>query len=350
MRSSYLRYVNVSISTFLDECDGPILDVRSPAEFQRGHIPGAISFPLFSDQERALVGTTYKHRGADEALLLGLDLVGPKMSSFIFKAREIAPKRKVRIHCWRGGQRSQSMAWLLRQGGMEVSLLHGGYKAYHQWVNEGLDLPLPFLILGGYTGSAKTQVLQKMKELGAQVLDLEGMAHHKGSAFGNLEAIDQPHTEHFANLVWEELRRLNHQRVIWLEDESKTIGSVYLYEGLYRAIRTNKLVFIERDKMERATFLAQDYGHVPIELLKHGFEKITKRLGHEKVQEAIEAINHGDLITAASIGLAYYDKTYEYGLKKRDKSTVIRVDTVGKSITETAEILIAQEKSWRKLN
>lgn len=325
----------------------PLLDVRTPDEFQKGHIPGAINLPIFSNEERAEIGTLYKQKSRDIAVRRGLEIVGPKMASFVAEADKLGTK-ELCMYCWRGGMRSGSMAWLLQTAGFTVHLLDGGYKSYRRVAIDSVANDFQFLILGGYTGTAKTHILNIMAEKGAQVVDLEGIARHKGSAFGNLEQVDQPTTEYFGNLVYEKLRRLDPSRSIWLEDESKSIGTVYLNDDLYRHIRSSHLIFVERTLEERAAFLAKDYGTLDKELLKYGFEKIKQRLGGDRLKTAFEYIENGELAKAAAIGLHYYDKTYTHGLGKRDPKAVTKLSGEGKTHEEIAQILIERTDEWTK--
>jgi len=180
-----------------------VLDTRSPSEFLAGHLPGAISFPLFSDEERARVGTLYKQVGKQAAVDEGLALVGPKMRDLVTRARAMfegqSSRRPLVVHCWRGGMRSESVDWLLRTAGMPVQRCEGGYKACQAHMRHLLGKQRPYVVLGGMTGTAKTEVLRALAQQGARVIDLEGMAKHFGSAFGNLERHPQPTTEQFAN-------------------------------------------------------------------------------------------------------------------------------------------------------
>jgi tRNA 2-selenouridine synthase len=188
--------------------DRVLIDVRSPAEFARAHIPNAHSLPLFNDEERAKVGTMYKQMSPEAALLKGLEIVGPKMSGFVKKAIKWSPDRKVIVHCWRGGKRSGSVAWLLKFAGFDVLTIEGGYKNYRQTVLQSFDNQLlkNMIILGGKTGSGKTYILKELEKRGEQIIDLEGLANHKGSAFGWIGENQQPTTEHFENLLHDALR------------------------------------------------------------------------------------------------------------------------------------------------
>ena len=192
----------------------PIIDVRSPGEFADGHIPGALNVPLFTNDERALVGTSYKEKGPDKALLLGLDIVGPKMSQIASDGKRYAgPGGTVAIHCWRGGKRSGSVGWLLSTAGLDVQLLEGGYKAYRSVVLQFFEkCPIEFIVVGGRTGSRKTAVLHELQRRGEQVVDLEGLANHKGSAFGWINESPQPTTQQFENNLYDLLSSFDPDR------------------------------------------------------------------------------------------------------------------------------------------
>ena len=182
---------NTGINNFLKlDSSIPLVDVRTPAEFAHGHICGAHNIPLFSNDERAEVGTTYKQAGREQAILLGFDLTGSKWSGFIKQALEIAPSEKIAVHCWRGGMRSGAMAWCLNLYGFDVYLLTGGYKHYRRRVLDIFAEKFDIRILGGLTGSGKTKVLHQLKALGEQVIDLEGLAGHQGSAFGSMNRLE----------------------------------------------------------------------------------------------------------------------------------------------------------------
>lgn len=340
--------MTISAELFLNSYPkGVLLDTRSPAEYEKGHLPGALCFPLFENDERAEIGTLYKRKGRDVAVMRGLEIIGPKMARMAQSAAELANGQTVYLYCWRGGMRSHSMGWLLETAGMNVQVLEGGYKAFRREVQGKLASDYPLLVLGGYTGSAKTQILQLMKKAGAQVIDLEALAQHKGSAFGNLEDEPQPHTEHFANLVWSELRSFNPDRPVWVEDESRSIGTVYLDDGLYQKMHSAPLVMLERSRTERAAFLAEDYGAINPELLIYGVEKITKRLGGQHAKAAIAHIQEGELTEAAKILLTYYDKAYQHNMNRRGDALLHRVPVAdGSSNFDLAVELIKNENKW----
>lgn len=294
----------------------PILDVRSPGEFAQGHIPGAVSFPLFTDEERAEVGTAYKNQGSEAAFELGLRRVGPKMADFVKMARKLAPGRQIAVHCWRGGQRSGSMAWLLRQAGFQVVTLEGGYKAYRQLVLQGLANPKQtFVVLGGRTGSGKTKILKALAQSGAQVVDLEGLAHHKGSAFGFIGETEQPSVEQFENDLFQAVSALDKSRICWIENESHSIGRVFVPLGFMAHMKSSPLVNIEIPLEARIQNLLDDYVQTDPEQLKAAFQKIEKKLGGQHLKTALEHLAAMDYAPAARIALQYYDKTYQHGLE-----------------------------------
>ena len=189
----------ISIKEFLSSrTNTPIVDVRSPKEYQLAHIPGAINIPLFNDAERAMVGTTYKHEGREKAITQGLELVGPKMAEFVAEGKRILQEHQavyITMHCWRGGMRSKSMATLFNFAGIPTLTITGGYKVYRNAVQQSFANPLHLIVLGGKTGSAKTAILQALQQQGEQIIDLEKLANHKGSAFGQLGEDPQPSSE-----------------------------------------------------------------------------------------------------------------------------------------------------------
>lgn len=295
--------------------EAPVLDVRSPGEYAHGHIPGAVSFPLFSDEERAVVGTAYKQQGRDIAFELGLRFVGPKMEDFVKSARKMARNGKLGVHCWRGGQRSGSMAWLLRQAGLDVQTLDGGYKAYRQYVLDGFSVTdLKMVIVGGRTGSGKTKILHALKNAGEQIIDLEGIAHHKGSAFGFIGEMPQPTVEQFENNLFEAIRQTSPDKRVWLENESRSIGRVYIPDAFWAKMKKAPLRNVKIPLEARVNNLLEDYVLTDKAELEVAFRRIEKKLGGLKLKQAIEFLETGEYEPAARIALEYYDKTYQYGL------------------------------------
>jgi tRNA 2-selenouridine synthase len=317
----------------------PLIDVRSPAEFLQGHIPGAINLPLFSDDERAKVGTTYKKEGKDKAVLLGLEFVGPKMADIVRQCSKISTNKHIRVHCWRGGMRSNSVAWLLRQAGFDVDVIPGGYKAFKQEVRDFIAGQFPLLVLGGPTGSGKTKILHELKILGMQVIDLEGLANHKGSSFGALGQETQPSTEHFENMLAFELLKCHKQDFIWVEDESRKIGTVVLPESFWSQIHQADRVVVKIPKKERLEHLVNEYGIYSKEELLAALTRIGKRLGPQNLKQAIELLEEGNLWEVAKASLEYYDKAYAYSATKRVGKVIYELDSETSNPRKIAESL-----------
>ena len=328
---------------FLQQADNlPIIDVRSPGEFAHAHIPGAVNMPLFDNEERALVGTKYKQAGKDQAVLLGLDIVGPKMSGFVRQARKLNPQGKeVLVHCWRGGMRSGSMAWLLNTAGLRAQTLEGGYKAYRNTVLAGLAEPRNLLILGGKTGSGKTDVLKQLAAKGEQVIDLEGLAHHKGSSYGAIGQLPQPSSELFENLIYDQWQRLDPTRRIWLEDESRNVGSCFIAPPLWVQMRAAPVAFIEVPKDVRVKRLVHEYTGIDHALLVEATARIERRLGGLAAKQCLAALAENDYATVADLTLVYYDKAYLHGLSQRNPGTVHTLPLAVDDPAQTTAELIA---------
>ena len=336
----------LSADVFLQEATRwPVLDVRSPAEYTAGHIPGAHPFPLFDNHERAQVGTTYKQIGSYEALLVGLELVGPKMRAMVERAHELAPNREALVHCWRGGMRSESVAWLLTTAGFTVHTLVGGYKAYRNHLLTSLQNIPQLVVLGGATGSGKTAVLHVLQERGEQVLDLEALAHHRGSAFGGIGQKEPPTTEQFQNDLHRVWQPMDPQRRVWVEDESFSIGSVKLPLAFWQLMQTQPLLLLDVPKSERVRRLVDEYGELDLLALQQAVLTIQKRLGGLRTQTALAALEEGRLTEVANILLEYYDKSYARSLRKARTGPIIRIaSSVGDAEQNTTTLLEAADQ------
>jgi tRNA 2-selenouridine synthase len=311
--------------------DTPIIDVRSPGEFHQGHMTSAHSLPLFNDEERAIIGILYKQAGHESAMEKGLEITGPKIHQMVLNAKFIAPAKNIKVHCWRGGMRSGSVAWILNTMGFEnVYTLKGGYKKYRNWILSIFENQYPLTILGGKTGSAKTEILKILAQKNEPTIDLEGMANHKGSAFGWIGEDDQPTNEQFENVLGEKLYTLKDQSHIWLEDESEHIGKIRIPHALFEQLRNAKVFFIDIPSKVRIPHLVQTYSQFGDEKLEISLLKIQRRLGGLKTQQALKALEYKDYEQVAEIALYYYDKSYESGVKRRDQSkvTIIPSDTI----------------------
>ena len=298
-----------------------IIDVRSPAEYEHAHIPGAVNLPLFDNDERAMIGTTYKKQSREAAIKAGLPLFGNKMLPMIetveswmaaAQKENHLTKPTLYVHCWRGGMRSAAVAWLLDLYGYKVIQLTGGYKAYRNWVLEQFTIAYPLKVLGGYTGSGKTEILHALQEKNYSVIDLEGLAHHKGSAFGAIGQLAQPSQEMFENILAKKLWEVNkNKKPIWIEDESQRIGTVLIPTPLFHLMRNSTCYFMTIPFEQRLLFILEGYGKFDQQSLIEATERIQKRLGGLETKNAVEHIMQGELKEAFSILLKYYDKWYE---------------------------------------
>ena len=315
----------------------PVVDVRTPSEFKKGHIPNAFNIPLFSDDERAVVGTIYKQQNQLSAIMKGLDIVGPKMSGLLKKGLKIsAGNNKLLIYCWRGGSRSGSMAWLFSNAGIDCTLLEGGYKAYRNYVLSELGKKRKMIVLGGLTGSGKTAILSELSKTGEKVIDLEGLACHKGSAFGALGQPEQPSSEHFANLLFQKLKDIDPLTRLFVEDESHNIGSVNITPGFFRIMTQSRVIALMPDIKTRLPRLREEYGAFGADKLIDSIKRISRKLGGVNAAQAEKAIRENDLDKAIEIVLKYYDRTYRYGLSQRSEGQVVFIDSPSDDPSENA--------------
>src|SRR4030042_520093 len=323
----------------------PVVDVRSPSEFKSGHIPGACNIPLFDDSEREAVGLKYKKEGRRNAIIRGIELSGPEMHLKLKEALGIAKNGKLLVHCWRGGMRSEAMAWLFSLGDIETEVLEKGKKAYRNHILASLSERRKTIILGGMTGSSKTHILRHLKNTGHQVIDLERLANHKGSAFGALGQLPQPSSEHFANLLFNEWRKINRDLPVWMEDESRNIGNVFIPDIFFDNMQEYPAVILIMKIPKRLPRLIEEYSKYPPEMLRGSIQKISKRLGGDNTREALNAIEKGDFAKAIEITLKFYDKAYMYGIRRKPSDKMIFIETDTDDIESNAKkVLKAAEK------
>jgi tRNA 2-selenouridine synthase len=347
----------ITIEQFLELAQTyPVLDVRSPGEFMHAHIPGAHSFPLFTDEERKVVGTAYKQQSREDAIKIGLDYFGLKMRKMVEEAEQVVKektvpltivredikaaettklKQTVLVHCWRGGMRSAGVAWLLDLYGFKVYTLTGGYKVYRNWARAQFAKDYFFNVLGGYTGSGKTLVLQELKKLGKNVIDLERLANHKGSAFGGLGEPIQPSQEMFENLLAMELSKVNKPlaaaplipeeespaptKLVYIEDESQRIGQLNIPAPVWEQMRRRPISFFDVPFENRLDYLTDEYGKFDKEKLVNAIIRIQKRLGGLETKNAINHLLENNHRECFRILLMYYDKWYDKGLHNRER-------------------------------
>jgi len=363
-----------------------IIDVRSPGEYNHAHIPGAINIPLFTDEERKIVGTTYKQKSREDAIKVGLEFFAPKMKSLVEEAERIyelrirnydmndeivnrksPPDRVIRagkivnIYCWRGGMRSAGVAWLLDLYGFQVYTLAGGYKKFRNYVLDTFKLPFHFRILGGYTGSGKTETLNALQEKGEKVIDLEKLACHKGSAFGNIGMPAQPSQEMFENLLSLELqaasfkpnshvsRFTSHEQLstspIWLEDESQRLGHVNIPNDLWKTMRKSPIYFLDIPFEERLRHITEEYGQLDKQKMLDAIDRIREKLGGLNAKLAAQLLNEGNTLESFRILLEYYDRAYFRSMHNRESLNSLLNSIESMSITpENANLLIRHPK------
>lgn len=308
----------ISIKEFLQLAqEHLVVDVRSPLEYQHAHYTTALSIPLFTDEERKIVGTTYKQQSRENAIKIGLDYFGPKMKTIVEEVEMLLKQRNSKtliVHCWRGGMRSGAVAWLLDMYGFKVYTLEGGYKKFRTWVLEQLSKEYKLSVLGGFTGSAKTEILKELARLNEHVIDLEELAIHKGSAFGNLGLPPQCSTEQFENKLALALNDIcqtkKEEDFIWVESESQRIGNINIIHTFYKQMLAAPYFSLDIPFEERLNYIIEGYGKFDKQALLNAIERIKKRLGGLETKNAIEFLTNNDVRSCFSILLAYYDKHY----------------------------------------
>ena len=358
-----MAIISIDIYQFLTKrATCPVVDVRSPSEYAHAHIPGAYNVPLFTDEERKIVGTIYKQESRENAIKAGLKFFGPQMVSMIEEIETLTANKKnlsgsnkqdyeakktVLLHCWRGGMRSAGVAWLLDLYGFKVYTLAGGYKNFRQWCYRRFDSSLSINVVGGYTGSGKTGVIHQLKKQNIPAIDLEGLANHKGSSFGGIGMAGQPTQEMFENLLALELSRIStlqnnlsllekvfaetpHSNIavdasqmqsavkIWVEDESQRIGNLNLPLPFWLQMRKSHVYFLEIPFEERLEYLVNDYGKCEREQIVTAIIRIKKRLGGLETKLAVNFLLEDNLKECFRILLTYYDKHYLKGLQNRE--------------------------------
>lgn len=350
-----------------------VIDVRSPAEYKHAHIPGAYSLPLFTDEERVIVGTAYKQESREKAIKHGLDFFGPKMKKIVEEVESLTSRQSavssnadsklqtancILIYCWRGGMRSGAVSWLLDVYGFKVHTLVGGYKKFRTRVLDTFKLPFDLKIIGGYTGAGKTEVIKELERVGEHVIDLEDIAKHKGSAFGSIGLPAQPTQEMFENLLSIRLRTLRYESnstpnsnpqliidhsPIWLEDESQRIGLINIPNELWQTMRRSPLHFLDIPFEERLKHIVEEYGCFDKEKMIEAILRIKERLGGLEAKKAIEFLNEDNTIESFRILLKYYDKWYTKGLHNRENIiSLLQIVKCSSVTSENAKKLVQQ--------
>lgn len=297
----------------------PIIDVRSPVEYAQGHIAGAHNIPLFTDEERAEIGTIYKQTNREAAIKKGVEHATPKLKWYIGESQKIARNNEILVHCWRGGMRSERFAGLCKTAGIKVSLLEGGYKAYRRSIRGRFRECQRLIVLSGMTGCGKTEILHELETLGEQVVDLEGFANHKGSAFGFIGQKPQPTNEQFENDIAGVWQNFDMAKRIWIESESLRIGKVVINDVLFAEMKAAFAYIIEVSDNVRLNRLERDYCDFPTDELIALVAKIKERLGSHNADKVIGFLENGQYRQAIKVLLNYYSKSYVYGIKRRNE-------------------------------
>lgn len=326
--------------------DYMLIDVRSPGEFKEATIPGAINLPLFTDQERAEVGTIYKQVGPDDAKIRGLEIVSPKLVYLMREIRKHRDGRQIVIFCWRGGMRSKSVVMLSDWMGVKVHQLKGGYRAYRQYISKELqkvEWETRFIVLHGHTGVGKTILLNRLEELGYPVLNLEQMADHRGSIFGRIGLTGRHSQKMFDSLLWENVIKNKEKPYLFVEAESKRIGHVFLPKFVLDKKENGIHVLIEASLCKQVERIIQEYTQATddTEPFKEAFSKIEKRLTGEVASEIRKALDQNDLRKAVEmLMIHYYQPRYSHARDRYAQTVkkIINADHLESAVSELEKL------------
>jgi len=321
---------------------GPLIDVRSPSEYYKGHLPNSINIPLFDNDERSMIGTIYKKEGRKKAVIEGLKFFEKKMELLLDKLfisiesyKSITNKNNkifIRIYCSRGGMRSQSIAWLLEKYKLNPITLKGGYKTYRRWILDCFSKKWNIIIIGGKTGTGKTRLLSLLERYKYQTIDLEGFACHRGSTFGGLGMKKQPSNEQFENKIAEKLSSFKTINNIFVEAESANIGKCKIPHEFFNQMKKSRRIEILRSEPNRLDELIGTYSLFKKEELKDSVQRIKKRLGPQRTKLALESIDNEKWDLVCRSVLDYYDRCYEY--EKIGKENITLLDLTDKNYDE----------------
>ena len=310
----------LKLDQFLSELDSfdLVIDVRSPAEFALDHIPGAVNFPVLSNDERTQIGTLYKQVSPFAAKKLGAALVSKNIAEHIEKhLLELPREWRPLIYCWRGGERSGAFTHILNRIGWKAIQLESGYQGFRRTVIDGLEQAastFTFQVICGMTGSGKTRVLQEVGQLGHQILDLEGLAVHRGSVLGNEPNIDQPSQKGFETALWNALRKLDPAKPVVVESESKKVGGLHIPDTLMEKIRNGACIELRSSTQTRVSWLIREYHHflTGTDNFKDKLALLTTHYGKVQIakwNEAIDAGNFPELVEELLV--KHYDPSYQ---------------------------------------
>ena len=308
------------LDQFLAELDSfdCIIDVRSPAEFALDHIPGAVNYPVLDNEERAQIGTLYKQDSPFAAKKLGAALVSRNIANHLEKHFQGFPRTwRPLIYCWRGGERSGAFTHILNRIGWKAMQLEGGYQGFRRTVIDGLDeaaKQFSFRVICGMTGSGKTRVLQEARDSGAQILDLEALAIHRGSVLGNDPNIEQPSQKGFETALWNALRALDPSRPVLVESESKKVGGLHVPDALMEKIRSGACIELRSSPQTRVSWLIREYHHflTDTDNFKAKLALLTAHYGKVQIAKWNEAIDAGQFPgLVEELLIKHYDPSYQ---------------------------------------
>jgi tRNA 2-selenouridine synthase len=335
----------IEVSEFL-RSDRTLIDVRSQGEFDESHILEAINIPLLNNEERVQVGTAYKQVGKEAAIEIGYQLIIPRKDQILDNLIQTTGKKPIKLYCARGGMRSQLMANYFSDNGYDVVVLEGGYKAYRNHVLSQISNYTNLIILSGYTGSGKTEILNELRGLNAQVLDLEKLANHKGSVFGALGNSQQPKSAEFHNLIYNELSMFDNSKPIWVENESFRIGNIFLPRELWLNLKNSPGVELHIPFNDRVEFTKKHYGNFNSEDVGRCINYLRKRLGDEKTNQLLELLNDNNAEEIIRSLLLYYDKAYEFGREKRKCHNYVKLSFETMDIKKIAKNLYQNQNEY----
>ncbi|HHW06532.1 MAG TPA: tRNA 2-selenouridine(34) synthase MnmH [Clostridia bacterium] len=308
---------DIAIEEALALTKASFVDVRSPEEYEHDTIPGAVNVPLFDNEERHRIGVVYAEHGPQEARKLGLSLIAPKLPQMVNRLWELKHGRQMVIFCWRGGDRSHAVAHLLDIMHIPCYRLIGGYKAYRRYVNKHLrekSLPHQFVVLHGLTGTGKTEIIRELGRRGYPVLDLEGLANHRGSVFGSVGLGQQPSQKKFESMILHQIRNYGPGRLLIVEGESKKIGKLFVPEAVYEGILHGHRVLVKDTMENRVRRLIREYVENcrwDIAEVEQALKRLTPRLGKDKVNQMLNYLAQGKLEVVGEILISdYYDVLY----------------------------------------